>query len=255
MVGSTSRFLVDSSGNIGISQPAPTYKLDILSGSSSGIRLKSTGTFVVLDIDAANGDSALRFAANGVNQWNVRNRPADNFFEIFELGGGGSRVVIEDGTGRVIVEAGTGTERLTVEGNIRIGTGTNGCVLDADGTAIAGVCSSDLRFKKDVTPFVPTLERFSGLKPVHYFWRASEFADKRFGTRQSYGLIAQDVQQVFPDLVQTDEQGYLAVNYSKLPLLTIQAVNELNDALKVQNAALEARLSALEAAIKALAKQ
>ena len=115
------------------------------------------------------------------------------------------------------------------------------------------MCSSDLRFKKDVTPFLPTLERFARLRPVHYFWRASEFADKRFGTRQSYGLIAQDVQQVFPDLVQTDEQGYLAVNYSKLPLLTIQAVNELkaeNDALKVQNAALDARLSALEAAIK-----
>jgi hypothetical protein len=257
MLGSTSRFLVDSAGNIGISQPAPTYKLDLLHGGATGIRVKSTATFSVVDIDAANGDSALRFYNNGVTQWNVRNRPADNFLEIFELGGGGSRVVVEDATGRVIINAGTGAERLTVQGDIRVGTGTTGCVLDADATAIAGVCSSDLRFKKDVTPFLPTLERFAGLKPVHYFWRASEFADKRFGTRQSYGLIAQDVQQVFPELVTTDDKGYLAVNYSKLPLLTIQAVKELkaeNDALKVQNAAFEARLAALEAAIKALPK-
>ena len=169
--------------------------------------------------------------------------------------GGGSRVVIEDATGRVIINAGTGAERLTVQGNIRVGTGTNGCVLDADGTVIAGACASDLRFKKDVTPFLPTLERFarcgrsttSGARP------SSRTSGSGRGSRTV--SIAQDVQQVFPDLVQTDEQGYLAVNYSKLPLLTIQAVNELNDALKVQNAALEARLSALEAAIKALAKQ
>jgi Chaperone of endosialidase len=257
MIGSTSRFLADNNGNIGISQPTPTYKLDVLHGGSTGIHVKSSSGFSVVDIDGFSGDSALRFLNNGANEWNIRNRPADNFLEIFELGSG-SRLVIEDGTGRVIINSGTGTERLTVQGDIRVGTGTNGCVMDADGTVITGVCSSDLRFKKDVTPFSPTLERFGRLKPVNYFWRASEFSDKRFGTRPSYGLIAQDVQQVFPDLVTTDEQGYLAVNYSKLPLLTIQAVNELkaeNDALKVQNAALEARLSALEAAIKAPPKQ
>ena len=58
-------------------------------------------TFSVVDIDAANGDAALRFAKAGVNQWNTRNRPADDYYEIFELGGGGSRVVIQDGTGNV----------------------------------------------------------------------------------------------------------------------------------------------------------
>jgi hypothetical protein len=84
------------------------------------------------------------------------------------------------------VNAGTGAERLTVQGDIRVGTGTNGCVQDADGTVISGVCSSDLRFKKDVTSFSPTLERFARLKPVNYFWRASEFADRRFGTRPSW---------------------------------------------------------------------
>ena len=114
MIGSTSRFLVDNSGNIGIGQPTPAYKLDILHPGFNGIRVKSTANFSVLDIDASDGDSALRFASNGVNQWNIRNRPGDNFFEIFEMGGGGSRVVIEDGTGRVIINAGTGAERLTV---------------------------------------------------------------------------------------------------------------------------------------------
>ena len=55
---------------------------------------------------------------------------------------------------------------------------------------------------------------------------------------------------MFPDLVTTGSDGYRAVNYSKLPLLTIQAVKELkaeNDALRARADALDARLAALEA--------
>lgn len=88
-------------GNVGIGTDTPGYKLHVEHSGSSGILSKSTGSFSVVDIDGASGDAALRFAAAGVNQWNTRNRPADNYYEIFELGGGGSRFVIQDGTGNV----------------------------------------------------------------------------------------------------------------------------------------------------------
>lgn len=134
---------------------------------------------------------------------------------------------------------------LDVSGDIRIGTGVTGCVLDNDATVIAGVCSSDARFKRDITPFEPVLSKVTRLQPVHFYWRHDEFPAKRFGQRESYGLVAQDVEQVLPELVVTDADGYKAVNYSQLPLLAIQAIKELTD----RNIALEQRIAALEAVL------
>jgi hypothetical protein len=73
-------------------------------------------------------------------------------------------------------------------------------------------------------------------------WRAAEFPERHFGEAQAYGLIAQDVEQVLPELVETNSDGYKAVDYTKLPLLTLQAVKELkaeNDALKQRVAELD----------------
>lgn len=160
--------------------------------------------------------------------------------------------------GKVGIGTTAPADKLQVTGDIRVGTGTTGCVKDADGTVITGTCSSDLRFKKDVTPFANMLDKVARLQPVYFNWRASEFPNKQFGNALSFGLIAQEVEQVLPELVTKDEQGFRAVNYSKLPLLTLQAVKELkaeNETLKQQNAALESRLEALEQMLQQLTGQ
>ena len=102
------------------------------------------------------------------------------------------------------------------------------------------------------------LDKVAALQPVHYFWRSDEFPARHFGNSANSGLIAQDVEQVLPELVATDSDGYKAVDYSKLPLLTIQAMKELkaeNDALKeelaqlkehVENDPLKQRVAELE---------
>jgi len=144
----------------------------------------------------------------------------------------------------------TAADRLQAFGDIRVGTsGTNGCLKNFAGTGIAGTCASDRRFKRDITPFGPALEKVTALQPVHYFWRAGEFPERHFGNTRNYGLIAQDVEQVLPELVATDSDGYKAVDYSELPLLTIQAVKELkaeNASRKAENDGLKQRVAELE---------
>jgi len=144
----------------------------------------------------------------------------------------------------------TATDRLQVFGDVRVGiAGTNGCVKRFDGTGLIGTCSSDRRLKKNITAFAPALDKLTALQPVHYYWRAEDFPNRHFGNSQTYGLVAQDVEQVLPELVATDSDGYKAVDYSKLPLLTIQAMKELkaeNDARKAENDALKQRVTELE---------
>jgi hypothetical protein len=86
--------------------------------------------------------------------------------------------------------------------------------------------------------------------------------ERSFENGTSTGLIAQDVERLFPELVTTDDKGFKMVNYGELPYLTLAAVTELHaqeqikDAairdLKAENAELKARLDALEKAVAAL---
>jgi hypothetical protein len=154
------------------------------------------------------------------------------------------------------------TDKLQVLGDIRVGTsGTNGCLMNFAGSGLVGTCASDRRYKKGITPFAPVLDRIAALQPVHFYWRADEFPAHHFGDSQTYGLIAQDVEQVLPQLVVTNADGYKSVDYSALPLLTLQAVKELkaeNDDLKKQIGQideLKQRVSDLERLLKDLQRR
>ncbi|HNW70948.1 MAG TPA: hypothetical protein PKI01_11130 [Bacteroidales bacterium] len=129
--------------NVGIGSTTPSYKLDVLHGGSTGLRVRSSASFSVVDIDAFSGDAALRFAHEGVNQWNMRNVPSTDDLEIFELGGGGSRLTLQNSTGYLGVGTTAPTARLHVEGDARLtgalydasnSTGTAGQVLSSTGT-------------------------------------------------------------------------------------------------------------------------
>jgi hypothetical protein len=97
--------------------------------------------------------------------------------------------------------------------------------------------SSDARLKEDVKDARYGLADVMRLRPVSFKWK-----DKR-STDVQRGFIAQELQQVLPDLVSTDTgTGMLQVNYLGLLPVAIKAIRDQQEVIRRQ----EARLEALE---------
>jgi len=90
------------------------YPNDIIHSGSTGIRSKSTSGYSVVDIDGFSGDAALRFAKAGVKQWNMRNNPASDDLQFFELDGGGERMAIQNTTGNLLVGGVVGGGKVSI---------------------------------------------------------------------------------------------------------------------------------------------
>ena len=79
-------------------------------------------------------------------------------------------------------------------------------------------------------------EKIQQLKGVTWEWR--DDAPEEAKEQPGMGVIAQDVEKVFPDLVETDDEGHKRVAYHGLIAPLIEAVKELDDRVR----ALEERL-------------
>lgn len=137
---------------------------------------------------------------------------------------------------------------ILTDGRVGIGTRTPSALLEVagdvqvNGSITATSCSSDKRFKKNVNPLEESLEKMSRLQGVSFEWDRETFKDKNFKSGKQIGLIAQDVEQVFPELVNTDAEGYKSLQYEKLTAVLVEAVKEL----KAQNQELMERVEKLE---------
>jgi hypothetical protein len=85
----------------------------------------------------------------------------------------------------------------------------------------AATHTSDRRFKKNITLLSNSLEKLSKINGVTYNWKNEEFPEKKFSNKKQIGVIAQDVEKVFPELVITGSDGYKSVDYSKLTAIKI----------------------------------
>ena len=108
--------------------------------------------------------------------------------------------------------------------NMRVGIGTStpSQALHVAGNILATgtITPSDARYKKNILLIDHPLEKLQQLNGVTYNYRQDEFPDMKFPDATQVGLIAQEVEKVFPQLVFTDDKGYKAVDYVKLiPLL------------------------------------
>ncbi|MCF8257121.1 MAG: tail fiber domain-containing protein [Flavobacteriales bacterium] len=150
----------------------------------------------------------------------------------------------------------SGTTRMTIltsNGNVGIGTAAPTYNLHVIGRIKSNAINetSDARLKKDVTDLHDPLSKVLAMRGVNYYWRTDEFPDMKFDTTIQFGLIAQELEKVVPELVSTDSDGWKSIEYSHIVPLLIEAIKEL----KQENNLLHGTLDDLVLKVELLDKE
>lgn len=206
-----------SIGN-GTSANARSNALVILKNGNTGIGIDIPAAplhvkeKIMLDQPSATGLSSVEFRNNGTYRGAIGWSQNDGRFFMFDGESGQNVFFINNG--RFGIRRDATTNALEVGGEA------------SKTTAGSWIGNSDARLKKNMQPVVSALDQLLLLKGITYEWNDTKTGYTRpLGVQ--YGFTAQNVQQVFPELVSTDAQGYLQTAYGTYDPLIIEALREL----------------------------
>ena len=114
------------------------------------------------------------------------------------------------------------TSKTTGAVTIGGGLGVNN-TINAGGDVIA-YATSDKRLKDNIQPIEGALDKVSQISGNTFDWNEEK---QNIYKGKDYGVIAQEIQKVMPELVDTRDNGYLAVKYEKIVPLLIESIKEL----------------------------
>jgi hypothetical protein len=125
---------------------------------------------------------------------------------------------------------------LSVEGKVRVGTQGSGTgtanVYRDPTTGILGPISSDVRLKTNITQISGATDIISNLRGVYFNWASNEDFVISDESKQ-VGLIAQEVDQYFPEAVTPNGvKDYKSVKYGEMVSLLIEGFKEQNEVIK-----------------------
>lgn len=276
-----------TTGNVGIGMNTPAYKLDVKGDArlEGKTRFRGSAFDGVIDVEGSASYRLVSVNNTDPGGTSIRATGRDNYgtIEAINLGSGpGINSLTSNGTysarftgGRLHVIGGVSSSQT---GGIEFqnspfsgfnslgyvgmrndsemgffGYALNDWILRLN-VGTGSICSrsaiavcSDLRLKRDFQPLTGSLTKLAGIQGQHYFWKEAKMPGLQTG------FVAQEVQKIFPELVRTDDNGFLSVDYTGFVPHLVEAVKDLkaeNDALQEQMRAILIRLSVFEATAK-----
>ena len=91
---------------------------------------------------------------------------------------------------------------------------------------IIAYASSDKQLKNNIQPIENPIEKINQISGNSFVWNEEK---QNIYSGKDYGVIAQEIEAVLPELVNTRDNGYKAVKYDKLVSLLIEGIKELSN--------------------------
>lgn len=200
----------------GTSNRGLVVNADIASTFNRAVEVNQNSVDVVGDV---NDDQIIRISNGGISGG------FDEFNNGFQLNrNNGGSTIFE------MYENGTQTVNISGDGN----------------AAFAGTVSqsSDLRLKSNIQTLENALDNTLNICGVFYTW-----LDTNKTQKAQIGVIAQEVKDIYPEFVYTDDKGMKSVNYSQMVAVLVEAEKELNakiEVLESENVELRAQNEQIE---------
>ena len=213
------RMRITSAGNVGIGISNPVAKLDVFSSGTVqtavlGRGLDGNFRLTTRQDVSTNTDGSI-IGEIGVDYITTKNT-AVRFHRGGSTTGGFISFTTNDGSERM---------RITSAGAMGLGvTPTNTAGRFEASNDIVAYSSSDRRWKTNIKNIDSPLEKISKINGVEFDWIEDEPVHGNKG--HDIGVIAQEIEQILPDAVQTRESGMKAVKYEKVIPLLIEAIKE-----------------------------
>ena len=258
VTGGTDRVKVDSSGRLGVGTTSPAATTHCAGSFFSTSRsVPSSGVGPELCYDTGDAKSLL-LSFNRTSSVYVPISIGGSQIE-FATGGTERMRINSEGQFKTLTTSTNGHSIVTTQGassSINLFLGIRSATNVNDGTAVYIVYSngtyatlSDETQKKNIeSTRSGYLEDLKQLRVVKYNWKDQDDSEPK-----ELGLIAQEVEQVFPGLVSEIQaesgEANKGVKAGVLPYMLLKALQEATsriETLETQNASLEARLTALE---------
>lgn len=151
---------------------------------------------------------------------------------------GSTELQIRTSNGGNVIDA----MRITNNGKVGIGTTNPAYKLQVNGS-VAGIGPyinfSDRRYKKNIHTLSHALDKIMQLRGVDFEWKKDEYPDLKFKEGKQIGFIAQEIQEVLPEVVRkSNELGY-SVAYGQVVPVLVEAIKEQQKIIEQQKAALD----------------
>jgi len=222
-------FFISSGGNIDMTQAGGNVDMGgQLTVDGNGIFNSNVG------IGTASPASVLHIKTQSdtaLNQGFVIERSANTDRGYINYQGGAFRIVATDGDPIKLGQV-SNPDRVTIlnDGNVGIGLTNPGVALDVSGTIrasgdVIAYYTSDQRLKLNIKPIASATEKVKKLGGYEFDWDETK---QEIYKGHDYGVMAQEVEAVLPELVTTKEDGYKAVKYEKIIALLIESNKELS---------------------------